>query len=405
MIGQHVWSGGGVRYLMFSAVNPALCLNGISIPATDLLVPSGILFAMEMETKADFDKTMARFEAWWNFEVIDRPPVSLWVPSGKKVQWPQKQHASERERWFDMDYRFDQHEAAVQSGKWIGDNIPSFHGNLGPEILATLYGAELEFTRDSSWSRPMCRSSREVLNLQPDLDTPYWKWEREWVRRSLEQGKGKWITCITDLHTHADLLAALREPQELLLELMDDYEGVKQAIAHLTPLFDLVYDDQANAILAAGQPTMSWLPAPHLGRSCVLQADFICMISPDMFRDVFLPPLEYEMSRLDRSIFHLDGAAALKHLDALLECKKLNAIQWVWGDGNGPAAKWIDTYKRIQAAGKSMQIVCVDMDDAIKVAEHLKPEGCFFAVGGNYSEDQANAFLQRMERWTATGKL
>jgi hypothetical protein len=180
---------------------------------------------------------------------------------------------------------------------------------------------------------------------------------------------------------------------------------VKKAIQHVTPLFDLVYDDQAKPIMAAGQPTMSWIPAPHMGRGCVLQADFICMVSPEMFKDIFLPALEYEFSRLDCSIFHLDGPAALRHQDALLACKDLNAIQWVWGDGNGPAAKWIDVYKRIQSAGKGMQIVCVDMEDALKVAEHLKPQGCFFQVGGNYTEDQANAFLDRMKKWTATGKL
>lgn len=364
-----------------------------------------MLLRMHLDTKPDFDKTLARFEAWWNFEVIDRPPVSIWSPSGKQVQWPQKTHASERERWFDMDFRFEQHEASVKSGKWLADSIPSFHGNLGPEILATLYGAELEFTKDSSWSKPICHSSREVLNLKPSLEGTYWKWEREWVNRSLEQGKGKWITAITDLHTHADLLAALREPQDLLIELMDDYEGVKQAIQKVTPLFDLVYDDQAKPIQAAGQPTMSWIPAPHVGRGCVLQADFICMVSPEMFQDIFLPALEYEFAKLDCSIFHLDGPAALRHLDALLESKKLNAIQWVWGDGNGPAARWIDVYQRIQSAGKGMQIHCVSMDDAIAVAEHLKPNGCFFSVGGSYSEEQVNAFLKRLEKWTATGKL
>lgn len=356
---------------------------------------------MELTSKPGYEKTMQRYEAWWNCQIIDRPVINMTVPSGKQVNWPKKEHATIRDRWFDLDYRIAQQHAAVDSRKWIADSIPSFHGNLGPEILATLYGAELEFTNDSSWSKPILHSSRDVLKLKPSLDTPYWQWERKWINASLEQGKSKWITGITDLHTHADLMAALREPQELLMDLMDDYDGVKQAIQHVTPLFDLVYDDQAKPIIAAGQPTVSWLTAPHFGRTCVLQADFICMISPQMFRDIFLPALVYEMEKLDCCIYHLDGPTALQHLDALLECPRLNAIQWVYGAGNGPAAKWIDVYKRIQAAGKGMEIICEGgIPDAIAVAEHLKPEGCLFNVWGS-NEDEANQFLARMEKWAA----
>ena len=360
---------------------------------------------MELATKPDFAKTMQRFEAWWHCEVLDRPPVNMSVASNKPVKWPDKKHATQRERWFDLDYHFACRDAWVESRKWVADSFPYVYGNMGPEILATLYGAELEFTPDTSWSKPICHSSRDVLKLTPNLDSEYWNWIRKFTARSLEQGQGRWITSITDLHTHADLLAALREPQDLLMELMDDYDAVKLAIQHLTPLFDLVYDDQARPILSAGQPTLSWLPAPHAGRGCVLQADFICMVSPEMFQDVFLPALVYEMDRLDRSIYHLDGPNALQHLDALLACPKLNAIQWVYGASNGPARKWIDVYKRIQSAGKGMQIYCESIDDALAVAEHVKPNGCLFDVAGDYDETQINTFLSKLERWSATGKI
>jgi hypothetical protein len=361
---------------------------------------------MELQTKPDLQKTLDRFEAWWRFEVLDRPPVSMSVPSGKAVKWPaQKQYATERDRWFDMEHRLASMEAAVQSRKYVADSLPYFYGNLGPEILATLYGAELEFTADSSWAKPVFHSCRDILKAKPNFDGPYWSWMRKITDLSIEMGKGKWITSITDLHTHADLLAALREPQELLIELIDDYDAVKQAIRHVAPLWDVAFGEPAEKILKAGMPTMSWTPTPHVGRGCVLQADFICMVSPEMFQDVFLPGLVYEIEHLDRSIYHLDGPNALQHLDTLLACPKLNAIQWVYGAGNEPAARWIDVYKRIQAAGKGMQIFCVNIEDALKVAEHVKPNGCFFEVWGSYTEDQVNQFLHRLERWTATGKL
>ena len=360
---------------------------------------------MELATQPDFPRTMQRFEAWWQCEVIDRPPVRMTAANNAPVAWPKKKHNSQRERWFDLEYRLEEFAAFVQSRKWLADSFPHFMPNLGPEILATLYGAELEFTPDSSWSKPICHSSREVMKLKANLECPYWQWIRQATDLSIERGKGHWLTSVTDLHTHADLLAALREPQELLLELMDDYQGVKQAINYLAPLFDDVYDDQAKRIQRAGQPVTSWIATPHMGRGCVLQADFICMVSPEMFQDVFLPALQYEVNKLECSIFHLDGPNALQHLDALLECRGLSAIQWVHGAGNGTASRWIDVYQRIQAGGKAMEIVCDGIEDALQVAEHLKPQGCFFNVMGNYSEAQINEFLAQMSKWTATGRL
>ena len=265
---------------------------------------------MHLDSKPDFETTQRRFDAWWNQEIVDRPPVSMTLPAKRPVQWPKSNHATIRDRWFDLDFRLRQQEAAVASRQWIADSVPCFYANLGPEIVATLYGAELEFTNDSSWSKPICHRVQEVLTLKANLDTPYWNWQRRLLHESIELGRGRWISCITDLHTQADLLAALLDPQDLLTELMDDYQGVKAAMQHVTPLFDAVYEDSARPILAAGLPTMSWLPLPHRKRSCVLQADLICMVSTQMFEDVFLPALVHEQNALDASIFHLDGPAA-----------------------------------------------------------------------------------------------
>jgi hypothetical protein len=120
-----------------------------------------------------------------------------------------------------------------------------------------------------------------------------------------------------------------------------------------------------------------------------------------MFSRAILPALKRETEYLERSIYHLDGPEALRHLDAVLELPRLNGIQWVYGAGNEPAARWVDVYRKIQAAGKCMQVICTDMHDAQAVAEHLRPEGVWFSVGGSYPRDEAEAFLRWAERWAA----
>ena len=122
-------------------------------------------------------------------------------------------------------------------------------------------------------------------------------------------------------------------------------------------------------------------------------------MSPKQFRELVLPSLVKEMRHVERSIYHLDGPDALRHLDALIETPELNAIQWVFGAGRGPAARWVDVYKRIQAGGKAMQVICDNIDDARRVAEQLRPEGVWLDVGGSYPRAEAEAFLKWVEQW------
>jgi len=125
------------------------------------------------------------------------------------------------------------------------------------------------------------------------------------------------------------------------------------------------------------------------------------MVSERIFQDAILPAIRNEMRYLDCSVFHLDGPGALRHLDALLDVPELNAVQWIYGAGNGPAARWIDVYRHVQATGKGIQLVCEDTEDACAVAEHLKPEGVWFCPGGEYDRDEAEAFINWTARWAA----
>jgi hypothetical protein len=155
-------------------------------------------------------------------------------------------------------------------------------------------------------------------------------------------------------------------------------------------------------IAASGQQACcTWGCAPSRGRCYYVSCDFICMISPAAFQQTVLPAVEWECGKLDRSIFHLDGPGALRHLDALLALPRLDAVQWTYGAGQGPASKWIEVYKRIQAAGKSMEVHLASPDDAKTFMENLRPEGMWMYAGFSLDMDSAKAFLKDVERWSA----
>ncbi|MFB3891900.1 MAG: hypothetical protein ACE15C_07740 [Phycisphaerae bacterium] len=361
---------------------------------------------MELELKKDFDKVLARFEAWWRCEIVDRPLASLRGRPRRAPAVPTKRHATLRDRWMDIEFAIDRFEAGLDGAEFLGESYPMYYPNIGPEIVGALFGCELEFGETTSWSRPAVKSCRDILKLTPDFGNEYWAAIRRATDLSLARGKGKWITGLTDLHTNGDLLASLRDPEEVCMDLADDIEGVRAACEHVTKFFAAIYEDCAGRCARAGQPvTTTWLPALHGGKCYATSCDLICMISPKMFERTILPSLIEEMRYLDRNIFHLDGPGALKHLDALLDLPELNGIQWVYGAGRGSAKDWISVYQRIQSAGKCMMIACDSIADAKAVMEHIRPEGAWFSIGGQYTSDEANAFLKGLERWAAGKRM
>ena len=354
---------------------------------------------MELTTKPDLQECLDRVEAWWDGHLLDRPPVTLHVDSGRPVRQVTPPGGSWRERKLDVDYVLDCAAAQIETGDFRAETFPKFIPNLGPEICAAAYGCELEFSETTSWSVPCAAGIRDAGAMTPDLDCPYWSVIREMTEESLARGDGRWITGVTDLHTQGDLLAALRDPQALAMDFADDLPGVRDACRHLTPHFSIFFDDLYGRIAAAGQPCMTWGVAISRKRMYYLNCDFICMISPAMFAETILPAIEWESRQLDRTIFHLDGPDALKHLDVLLELPTLDAVQWVYGAGAGRAADWIDVYRRILAAGKRVEVHAVGIDDARAVMDALPADGIWLAVSGPFTPDQADTFLAETTRW------
>ena len=194
-------------------------------------------------------------------------------------------------------------------------------------------------------------------------------------------------------------MAALRDPETLCLDLYDNPEHVKKKIAESYVEYFKLYEYFYNMTTLEGEPTTSWIPLVVDGRFNVVQNDFSCMISAKMFADFFLQGIIDECEKLDRSIFHLDGPDCLKHLDMLLEINKLNAVQWVCGAGNEGFTRWIDVYKKIQAARKGiyLEIQLNELDDVIS---NLKPDGLWFRyIGGVHDKQQADKVIERIKNW------
>ena len=352
--------------------------------------------------KPDFAQTARRFEAWWHGEVLDRPPVTLWAKGSRPYCGPVKQHATLCERWLDVEFVVEAAIAGMEATTYLGDSLPTLCPNIGPEITATLYGCELEFGEHTAWSSPIIHAPADwqrIAVAQPDFTNRYWQTCEAMTQLAIERCDGRYLVGFTDLHGAYDILAALREPMVLCTDLLDCPELVDRAARNVAHGFAAACRRNWELVHATGMGSICWTPCYHAGPAYVPSCDFWCMVSPTMARELIYPTLVTEMAGLERSIFHLDGPQALPHLELTLALPGLNALQWVYGTGRGPAARWLDVYRRARAAGKSLQVIATDPQDALTVLRELGPAGLWFTIDQGFeSAAEAEAFLREMAR-------
>lgn len=351
--------------------------------------------------KPDLDQTMQRMEAFWERAVLDRPVIQMTVekPGGKRITLPESRHADATERWLDVEYQSRLADAQLHNRQFLGDSLPVAFPNLGPEILAAFYGCPLHFgDYGTSWTEPILKDWGKAGDITLDWDNFYLRKLVEITDAMLELGKGKYIVGMPDWHPGGDLVAALRNPQDLSIDLIERPEQVKSLLRRLQPDYIKIYNFWYEKLTAAGQPITSWLDLASWSKYYIPSNDFSALISVKMFREFFLSGIIDECRFLDRSIYHLDGPGALRHLDTILEIPELDAIQWVPGAGREGFASWVHIYKKIQLAGKGIIVYC-NLTDLALVMQNLSPRGLALSINGNIHPDIAPRVLAEFEKW------
>lgn len=355
---------------------------------------------MPIDHIPDWEERLARQDAFWQCEKIDRPVAQITLPKrNPDYPWPKsKTYASERERWTDSEYLAECALAWVMNTDWLGDSLPCTWPNLGPEVFSAFFGCELEYTATTSWSVPIIHEWSDVDKVRFSEDNSYWKKIEEMTDALLVVGRNRFYTGITDLHPGGDAIAAFRDPAQLNVDLIESPAEVKSLLSRVTDTFLQVYDHYYSKLTAAGQAISAWCGIVSTRKWYVPSNDFSCMISKKMFDEVFLPGIRQECRHLEASIYHLDGPGALRHLDSLLDIEELNAIQWVYGEGNGRETDWLHVYKRCQAGGKGLQMG-VEAGDLDFWMGNLRPEGLWLTINGVRDRDHAEAVLRKMRTW------
>ncbi len=335
---------------------------------------------ISLEFKPDFAEAQRHWDALWRHEILDRPVICVTAPKDPDKPLPRIPYPAGYDgQYDDLITRILERAAGTY---YAGDAMPAYTPSFGPDMFAAWLGAELKFSPDSqgtNWAEPFVEDWADAMPLRLREDSVWWRRMVEFVGQLADAFEGKMLIAHLDLHSNLDALAAIRGPQRLCMDLLDQPDAVEEANRQVRALYAPIYDALYEAGRMYRYGTQGWVPAYHFGKTNTIQCDFACMVSPEIFRRYIRPALEEETRHLEHSIYHYDGPDALVHFDDIVSLDRLDGIQWTPGSGQKPFIEWMDLLKRIQAAGKIAYVPCT-LEQLPIYHRELKPELVFYVT-------------------------
>lgn len=340
--------------------------------------------------KEDWNEARERFAAWWEKGALDRPLIQVLAPRINP------KYAVEG----DADFNYDHwgFPKAIEDPTVITKNIRGFRSqcartyyggeaypnlwvNLGAGVLGAYLGAEPVLKSETIWfgaqmNNALGGSWDELRRLEFDFNNEWWRLTKEITEIACENFAGYGIVGMTDLGGILDIIASLRGPKNLIVDLIRNPDDVKSLSSKVIDYWHMCYDELDMIIRRKMDGTSAWMGIWCPERWYPIQCDFAFMLSPKLFDEFVVPHIKEQCGRLDRTIYHLDGPGEIPHLNSLLKIGELDGIQWVPGAGEElqgndcGSPKWIPLYRKILEAGKLL-VLYMSRDKVIPMLKTL----------------------------------
>ena len=330
------------------------------------------------------NETKQNFVKWWRGEDFGRPLFNL----TSRPQFPREQRIASdfRIRRLDAAKRYEQLKRSYDVSTLYGDTLPFAGISVGVGCMAAFLGCEPVFAEDTTWMNPIVDENIGLSSLGKLTYDPDNFWWKEHLR---ETGKladlcreDGFIVTIPDILENIDVLALLCGSQNMCYYFMDEPALVQDYITQIDDLYFLYFDRLYDLIKDSGGGNGSLFNIWSEKRTLKIQCDVAVLLSPAQFDKYVMPSLEKQLSRIDNSLYHLDGPDAIKYLDSILSLKNLKALQFTPGDGNLPPEKecWYPIYDKVKKSGKSIWVHLTGDDpinDSRKLIERYGTAGVY----------------------------
>ena len=326
--------------------------------------------------KPNLEETKKRYINWWNHKGI---VLNMWehfqegvTPHADIPMPPAPKNLNQK--WFDPKWRADYLDWYVAHSSLMADMLPVANTQLGPGSLAAILGGVFEGGEDTIWIHPDPNYKDDIV-FNPNH--PNYLLHKELLRACKAKAQGHYYVGMPDLMEGLDVLAAIKGTDKVLLDTVIQPEVLEHQMQQINDIYFQVFDELYDIIREGDEMAFCYFSSWAPEKMSKLQSDISTMISVDDYRRFVQPFIRQQCQKIDYTLYHLDGVGAMHHLDALLEIKELNAIQWTPGVGEpqGGSPKWYDLYKKILASGKSVMACWVTLDELRPLLDNIGGNG------------------------------
>ena len=355
--------------------------------------------------KQNLEETKKHYIDWWNHKGI---VLNMWehfqegVKPHADIPEP-KPYKDLNQRWFDPAWRAEYLDWYVAHSSLMADMLPVANTQLGPGSLAAILGGVFEGGEDTIWIHPTPNYTDDIVF---DPQHPNWLLHKELLKACKAKAQGHYYVGMPDLMEGMDVLAAIKGTDKVLLDTVMQPEVLEHQMQQINDIYFRVFDELYDIIREGDEMAFCYFSSWAPGKMSKLQSDISTMISVDDYRRFVQPFIREQCQKIDYTLYHLDGVGAMHHLDALLEIKELNAIQWTPGVGEpqGGSPKWYDLYKKILAGGKSIMACWVTLEELRPLLDNIGGDGVHIEMDF-HNEQEVEQALRIVEEYEHSRNL
>ena len=347
-----------------------------------------------------------RYEAFWRGEIIDRPLMQVTAdrpdgPPPVEEDTPPIADPDALLDWFvNADKVIPRIEREAARKHYAGDAFP-YTFPVSPSLVAiqaAYLGGRYSISPDnlSGWCDPIIDRWDDRRPLVVDEDNLWWKSSVRLLVEGAKAAAGRLVVGIPDLQGGPQILDLLRGTENLCLDLLENPREVKPALDEIHETWVHYWNVCNDCILPYQDGYCDWLRVWSDRSVVTAECDFSVMISSAMFEEFALPYIEKQTASIERSIYHLDGSGAVRHLEMLLALESLDAVQWEPEGGPPDTPRSIPMFQHIQDSGKLLVLACLPSDVTLLLSE-LRPEGVFIRTHCETPEE-ADILIERVTK-------